>query len=492
MKKKIFTALLVLLAFTLIACSQNPSSDTENQEGENQNAPETQEVPEEDKLAQFNYGGAAIRVLTSTNSTDGIIINSNYMIEGTGEVTGEIVNDAVFKRNEDVANLLNVEFEYTHMDEDYGTVQSAISRVIASGMDEYDIIINDLRSLVNLSLQGMFINTKQNAIFDLSQDYWYSDFMEDVAIGREKSFILAGDYFIDILRNCHALFLNQSMLNEQRQNGSDEVHKMVIDGKWTFDEFLKLSKEFLRDLDGTGVISNTSHQFGFICVGTWGSAMPFMMAADTGVFTKDSDGIPALTINNPRSHMLHDYLTELFHNQESGARHQFGLDDLIPQFMSRRSLMVGYQRLSTLESLRMMEDDVAILPYPKLSAEQEKYVTCAHDTIEVGAIPVTTPGFDMISVVLEALNRETERTVLPAYYEQSLKIKYVRDDYSAQIIDIIRGSMGNVFALAYSETISGVLGLYDVNATRNFMSGYERLEQRILQRLDEVIEQFLE
>ena len=154
--------------------------------------------------------------------------------------------------------------------------------------------------------------------------------------------------------------------------------------------------------------------------------------------------------------------------------------------------MVGYQRLSTLEALRVMDDDVAILPYPKLDAGQARYVTSAHDTIEVGAIPVTTPNFDMISVVLEALNRETERTVLPAYYEQSLKIKYVRDDYSAQIIDIIRASMGNVFPLAYSESLGGLLDLYNVTATRDFTSGYERIEDRTQQRLEDVIEKYLE
>jgi hypothetical protein len=154
--------------------------------------------------------------------------------------------------------------------------------------------------------------------------------------------------------------------------------------------------------------------------------------------------------------------------------------------------MVGYQRLATLEGLRMMEDEVAILPYPKLNSAQERYYTSAHDTTEVGAIPTTTPNFDMICVVLEALNRETERTVIPAYYEQSLKIKYVRDDSSAQIIDIIRESMGNIFPIAYSEAISGVLGIFDVTATREFASGYERMETRVQQRLDEVIEMFLE
>ena len=491
MKKKIIMFALLLAVAALLACSQEPDDNIAAPDELGQGAPEAQAL-EADPLAAFDFGGAPIRILTSINATDGIISNSNHMIEGTGELIGEIVNDSVFKRNDDVATLLNVEFVYTHIDEDYDTVERELSRIIMAGLDEYDLMINDLRSLVNMSLQGMFLNIRGVPVFDLTQAYWYTDFMDDTAIGTERAYILAGDYFMDILRNSHALFLNMTMLNDQVPGGSDALHRLVLAGGWTLDEFSRLSRDFLRDLDGAGTISNSSHQFGFICVGTWGSAMPFMMAADTGVFTKDANGIPALTINNPRSHQLHAYLSELFHNPESGARHQFGLHELIPEFMNRRSLMLGFQRISMLEGLRAMEDDVAILPYPKLNAQQERYVTSAHDTIEVGAIPVTTPNFDMMTVVLEALNRETERTVLPAYYEQALQIKYVRDEYSAQIISLIRASMGNVFALAYSEAIPGILSLYDVQATRDFMSGYERIAERSRARLEEIIEMFLD
>jgi hypothetical protein len=358
-------------------------------------------------------------------------------------------------------------------------------------MDEYDIIINDLRSLVNLSLQGMFINTKQSNIFDLSQNYWYTYFMEDIAIGKDKSFILAGDYFIDVLRNCHALFLNKSMLDEQTLGASDEIYKKVLDGNWTFDEFLSLAKDFLKDLNGDGAYKDKDDRFGFICVGTWGSAIPFMIAADTGVFAKDADGIPSLTMNNPKSLLLHDNLSKLF-AKESGASSTFGGDALVKEFQSRKSLMVGYQRLATLEDLRNMEDEISILPYPKLNAEQQKYVTSAHDTTEIGAIPTTTNNFDMVCVVLEALNRETKKTIIPAYYEQALKIKYARDDESSQIIDIIHDSMGNIFPLAYSEIITGVLQLYDVTATKNFTSSYDKMELKTQDKLEKVIESFLE
>jgi hypothetical protein len=281
------------------------------------------------------------------------------------------------------------------------------------------------------------------------------------------------------------------MLEAQTQGASDELYKKVLDGKWTLAEFSALAKEFLKDLDGDGAYKNADDQFGFICVGTWGSAIPFMIAADTGVFAKDANGIPSLTMNNPKSLELHDYLVKLF-AKDSGANSTFAGDDLVKQFQSRKSLMVGYQRLATLEQLRNMEDEISILPYPKLNLEQQKYVTSAHDTTEIGAIPTTTNNFDMVCAVLEALNRETERTIIPAYYEQSLKIKYARDDASAQIIDIIHDGMGNVFSLAYSEIITGVLQLYDVTATKNFTSSYEKMETKTIEKLEKVIESFMD
>ena len=492
-KRKFYVLLLAFLIFLMTACSQTPETSGDvNIGGGAEDNVDVETPVVEDKLAQYDFGGHEIRILTSINASENYITNSNYMIEGTGQETGEIVNDAVYKRNMDVEELLNVKFVYSHIDEDFGTVQNEISKLILAGLDEYDLMINDLRSLVNLSLQGMFMNTRATNVFDLTQKYWYTDFMEDVAIGKEKSFILAGDYFMDILRNCHALFLNKTMLEQETPGASDEIYKKVLDGAWTFEEFISLTKSFLKDLNGDGAYTNADDQFGFICVGTWGSAMPFMMAADTNVFTKNSDGIPEFTMNNPKSIQLHDYLTELF-AKDSGGNSSFGGTELVSQFQNRKSLMVGYQRLATLEHLRTMEDDVSILPYPKLNSEQQRYITSAHDTIEVGAIPVTTSiNFDTLCIVLEALNREAERTIIPAYYEQSLKIKYARDELSAQIIDIIHDSMGNVFPVAYSETVSGVLSLYDVTATRNFTSSYERIEERVKNRLAEVVEWFMD
>ena len=492
MKKTKKTALFLalLLAVLFCACSQGSDDPSVNDGKNGGDGPGQGEETAADKLAGYDYGGQEIRILTSINVSDGFISNSNYMIEGMGEITGDAVDDAVYKRNMDVEALLNIRFKYTHMDEDYGTVEKAMSKIVMAGLDEYDLFINDIRSVANLSLQGMFQNIRNVPVFELGENYWYRDFMDDVSIGTEKSFILAGDYFIDILRNCNVLFLNGSMLDEERSVGAtDELYQMVLDGKWTMDEVLVLTKAFLKDLDGNGKFDKAD-QYGFICTGTWGSAIPFMISTDTDVVTKDENGIPSLTINNPKSFELHDYLTRLY-AKDSGTNSTIDIMALLAEFQNRRGLMIGLQRLCTLQDLRNMNDEFAILPYPKLNLKQGEYITSAHDTTEIGAIPVTTPNFDMTCVVAEALCRETKKTIMPVYYEQALKIKYARDEKSAQIIDLIHDNMRNVFPLAYSEHLSGLLGLYNVTATKDFASGYEKLADKATKGLEEAIEAFL-
>ena len=487
--KKIAIFFAILLLFVFAACSQNPGDSQNDGTNADENIGQGDEAAA-DKLAGYDYNGSEIRILTSINVSDGFVSNSNYMIEGRGEITGEAVDDAVYKRNMDVETLLNVKFKYTQMNEDYGTVEKAMSKIILAGSDEYDLYINDIRSVANLSLQGMFQNIRDTAVFELSENYWYADFMDDVSIGNEKSFILAGDYFIDVLRNCNVLFLNSSMLEDEKSVGaSDELYQMVLDGKWTMDEFLLLIKSVLKDLDGNGKFDKED-QYGFICTGTWGSAIPFMIASDTDVVTKDAGGIPSLTINNPKSIELHNYLTQVY-AKDSGTNSQMDLTGLLSEFQNRRGLMVGLQRLCTLQDLRNMADEFAILPYPKLNLQQREYVTSAHDTTEIGAIPATTPNFEMTCVVIEALCRETKKTIMPVYYEQALKIKYARDEKSAQIIDLIHDNMRNVFPLAYSEKMSGLLGLYDVTATKDFSSGYEKIADKATANLEEAIEAFL-
>lgn len=88
------------------------------------------------------------------------------------------------------------------------------------------------------------------------------------------------------------------------------------------------------------------------------------------------------------------------------------------------------------ESLRDMESDFGIVPFPKYDEAQVEYITRV-SFFDTSIIPVTVPDKDCSSIILEALSCESHNVVIPAYYDICLKSKYARDPDSARMIDII-------------------------------------------------------
>ena len=174
-------------------------------------------------------------------------------------------------------------------------------------------------------------------------------------------------------------------------------------------------------------------------------------------------------------------------------------DDLRQKFANAETVFVGYLRLCDLEEMRDIEFGVGLAPYPKLDLEQDGYVSSLHDTSEVGAVLVTTPEEQLpfVFTCLKVLGRETSKTVIPAYYEDALKVKYVGGAEDAAMIDLIHDSITSPFAVAYN----GVLGdfllakcfLTPLGAKQtDFASAYAKNEAAGQKTLDKVLTEFEE
>ena len=197
--------ILILAALFLLpclsACANNGTDSSDTNPGN-----ETQ--AEIDPFAGVDYGESEFWIYTSVNAASTGMGNSNFMIEGDGEEadSSDIVASAVYKRNLDTEELLNINLEYVHSDLVYSAVADDIKKYVTSGSDEFDLIINDLYPLAGLSVSGYFVNTLDDDYkFDFSQNYWYSDYMTNVSFIEGYQFLLAGDYFADVIRSGHCL-----------------------------------------------------------------------------------------------------------------------------------------------------------------------------------------------------------------------------------------------------------------------------------------------
>ena len=71
-------------------------------------------------------------------------------------------------------------------------------------------------------------------------------------------------------------------------------------------------------------------------------------------------------------------------------------------------------------------------------------------------VPVTVPDAENVSIIVEALNAETYKQVVPAYYETSLKTKAARDVESAEMFDLLMESRVFDFGYMYNDALGGL------------------------------------
>lgn len=488
--------LVVIMCFGCIACGNTDDGPSDNDE-----------VEDKDPLEGLNFKGEVFTIHSSTNvisSQESSFRSSNYLIQGEEEVTGDKASDAALQRNKLVESNLNIKLNYIESDYSYDIATSSVRELIKSGADDIQLIVNDIR-IADLCTEGLFHDANYGSYFNFSQPYWYDDLMGSISLQKDTRYVLLGDYFIDIIRYTNCLLFSKSLYEKLGMDG-ESIYQIVRDGDWTLDTM----KQILQGGEGytynSTYIDRTGNKkrdrrdtYGLVLNDWWGPLIPFFISTDPGYISRNEDGYPELTVYNERSISLVEKLTEIWHLNESAVGSVFNYDmaDTITAFTEDRALILGGQMLGSLESelYANSEVDFAILPYPKLDDIQQDYVSPIHDTTEVGFIPSTVSfsNLEVVSAVIESLCRESSKTVIPKYYESTLKIRYARESANAEMIQLIRDHYDSAFALAWNLKVNDYnffmeSMLYSVmNNDNTFASHYRMYESGALSLLEDWI-----
>ena len=427
------------------ATQQSQSADTnaENDTGEVDN-----------RFVGIDYKDREFRIYTS-NLSNGTMDSSNYLIEGTGEMGGGLVSDAVFTRNITVEDLLGVKLVFTQCELNYGAISGDIRKYTQSGDDEFDLVINDNYDYGPLVIEGNFRNTLDDeCVFDFDRNYWYKDYMADLRFVDGYQHLLAGDFFIDVLRTAHLMVVNKELYRNYHNSSADELYDVVSNYEWTYDKLCSLITGIYVDRNQNGA-KDVGDQFGYMDKDFWGASIPLSTSGTTNFISRDEEGSPYLTLHEgDRANQLATAISNLLNHEDTCMN----VGDVLDRFIRGETLVAtGAISLGSLESesLRQMESDAAVLPYPMLFESDKKYTTATHDTTELGGILVTSKDMVFISTVTEVLCRETANILIPKYYKECLQVQCVDDEKAAAMIDIIHDNFDNAFILTYNQAISG-------------------------------------
>ena len=196
-----------------------------------------------EELPAKDYNGYSVRILMR-DSTSPDWIGDMFSEEETGEVIG----DAIYYRNQSVSERFGVNFELIRSsNNNYET--DGISSILA-GEDAYDIIVPHARAAFVYAAQSLCLDWNNDLPYvDLDKPWWDQDARKSFEING-KLFTMVGDISYQALAQTDCMLFNKNLFDKYSE---EYLYQKVLDNKWTFDEFSRLTKVCSDDLNGDGL-----------------------------------------------------------------------------------------------------------------------------------------------------------------------------------------------------------------------------------------------
>lgn len=472
---------LIILMVTFVSCSDKPGDDTSSD-----TTADTAAVTEEldpiearkaipDNLPEKDYEGYIFTVLARDRADFVKDIGA-----GTEE-TGDVIVDAIYHRNASVEERFGIVIEAFHTAEPITKLRQAVQ----ANDDSYGVMLDHVINMGSAALEGNYLDWYEDLPYINLEQPWYIGNAVDALSVENHAYIMAGEYCLSILRFTYCMYFNK--LIAENYNVGD-LYATVMDGKWTIDALDAIVKQVHEDLDGNGVM-DAADLYGFT-TDFYSAAVTYQYAFDNPVMTKDEGGIPEFTYNNGKMPDIIDKIIDFFYGNEGSYPGTWGVSG--PIWQEGRALFLN-GLFSSAESYRDFEFDFGIIPYPKWDENQKNYYTMSDGAHDVMAVPVTCADTERASIIVEALNAESYKQVIPAYYETALKVKYTRDDESVLVLDMVLDGRTFDFGYVYDGWQGVAFLIQNLTSTnsRDFASMFASLEKGAAKRYEKVINTLL-
>ncbi len=449
--------LAAMLILTFASCSDKTEGDETTTSGFETGSPigtdaETT-TPKQDNLPDgLDYGQQEIRII----SRDSDWVRGEIYI---GEITGDLINDAVYNRDVAVEDRLNVKIKsYEIAGVDNYAVSNAVRNSVKAGTDDYDILANSVYSTIMYTAENIFRNLYDCEYLELTQPYWSQGFNQAASFG-DGQYMCTGSVALTLYRYMFVTFFNKNMM---AASSMENMYEVVDSGRWTLDYQYTVASNFYQDLNGNGT-ADIADRYGFLTTNL-AYIDPYWSSCKLPILTKDADNYYVYSLDTDRMVSAVDKILKLWYNC-AGSFIVESVSDAANQIAGASALAEGRAAMVTLrlvsvesDELRNMTDSYGIIPIPKLDEVQDEYYTFLHDQFTAFGIvsTVSDEKLDMMGTFLEAIASESFKTVTPTYYEIALKSKYVNDEESGKMLDLIYNSIYIDAGVLYTKSLSSV------------------------------------
>lgn len=457
---------LTFITVVITACSQPAESVVGDTAAETTAAVSTSVL---DTLPEVNLENITVRALARKSSW-WQLTEISY-----DELNGEVINDAIYNRNLKLESQCKVNFEVEHVD----SVGTTIRALILANDGQYDFVMPNMSESATLAAEDMFMNLNNISSLDMANPAWDQNANDYFTIAG-KLYYGVSDISLGKNEAIWCYMFNKTLIGDY---SLEDPYQLVRDGKWTLDKSHEMMTVVTKDLNGDGKMTADSDQYGLATheINYYG----LMIAGGEPLAGIGSDGLPVITVGDDRFTAVYDKIRTLFPKNDMTIIEYEG-----KTFIAGRSLLCG-QVLACVRLYRSMEDDFGIITMPKFDEIQEKYYTYVipYD-IFTASVPITVKDADVSGVVLQTLAILSDYYVTPAYYDITITGKGLRDEESAEMLDIILSS--TVYDLARMYDWGAVASGLQTNiiAQKEFASYYAKREKAMNTALEKTIDAF--
>ncbi|MCI8388051.1 MAG: hypothetical protein HFE63_06240 [Clostridiales bacterium] len=475
LKLKLTTLLLCVSLASVASCGQESRGGViENTDTEG-DAVTTEPVEvERDRLNELgdkDFDGRVFMILDANDHPD-----MHVNMPGESE-NGDIVNDALFRRDRAIEAKYNINIDYVQMTWASDGVASMKNSVLAND-DEYSLCIAPVMAFSGVAREGILANLSDVPYLSLSENWWSSLMYDNLRL-NDIMYYTTGDISPSMYQMASCMYVNLNLMEDF--GFTENFPQLVRDGKWTWDVVERLTKDLDRDLNDDGKLDTWDD---FIAVANAGDES---LAVGNNVnYSKVSDDGKSLTVDYMNEHTV-SVIEAVNRVINSNVKSREFNDVIHKLFMEDRALFLNHFVESSIVYLRDMESDYLILPFPKFEESQETYRSFCNPWADAYVAIPENVDEEFVGFITEALGYYSYKNVRHQTYNLMLKQKVARDEDNTEMLDYVFNNLYLDFNSIYDFGGSAKVLTKALLGKAELASSFAGVESKVGEAVDKFI-----
>ncbi|MBQ4290253.1 MAG: hypothetical protein II719_03570 [Clostridia bacterium] len=497
-RRALLSGAAVLLALLAASCGNSgeeppvqsaPENTDRSEPVAESSSPETEEdtsasepvydIPEPE-IPETDFGGAVFRMCEYVDPN-----GMEYPDLWAEKLTGEIVNDAVFNRNLRIEERFHVKMDLY----DPGLEGVHAVKLLQAGDNSFALIESSPVYIGDNLSTGVFLDLTLLPYCDFSQRYWNASMREGSEI-YGQIFMMGTDFTYLTMAWADFIYFNKQI---QAEYDLENPYDLVHENRWTLENYLKMIASVSRDLNGDGVMDEKDLYGAMYHSGRrYGTFMQLFVGCGLNFTKSDGEGSRVVDVDLEKAQTVSEQVREYFHQNslyaidtdQAFSEDRFWGHDYL-YFFTENHALFAHETMKQMNVFREMEADFGVVPNPKYDESQESYRHRPGPSSGVIAVPTNISDATMVGAVLEYGAWLSHYTLIPAYYEVTIKTKRTRDETAMEMLDIIHDTI--IFDIGdMYDSLNMAMYIWNAYESGSFPRSFGSVEKKIQKSINKL------